>query len=109
MPCSDGVDISGLHGMQTYAWGDPADGPMKERIARWTIAIVYALKMHLRRSKRAPNELLVSCPAASCDKERTVYVAYTYPQYLLTTCQPMQWHIPGHRQGNSPITLDPMA
>ncbi|CAL5219186.1 g972 [Coccomyxa viridis] len=43
---------------QTYAWGDPADGPMKERIARWTIAIVYALKMHLRRSKRAPNELL---------------------------------------------------
>ena len=39
---------------------------MKERIARWTIAIVYALKMHLRRSKRAPNELHVSRPAASC-------------------------------------------
>ncbi len=39
---------------------------MKERIARWTIAIVYALKMHLRRSKRAPNELLVSCPPAFC-------------------------------------------
>lgn len=32
---------------------------MKERIARWTIAMVYALKMHLRRSKRAPDELNV--------------------------------------------------
>lgn len=61
--------------LQTYAWGDPGDGPMKERIARWTIAIVYALKMHLRRSKRAPNELLVSCPAAFC---MDMYIAGTH-------------------------------
>ena len=60
------VLLSGAAYLQTYAWGDPADGPMKERIARWTIALVYALKMHLRRSKQAPNELLVSCLTASC-------------------------------------------
>ena len=46
--------------LQTYAWGTPEDGPLKERIARWTIAIVYALKMHLRRGKQVPDDLRVS-------------------------------------------------
>ena len=60
--------MSGLM-LQTYAWGDPEDGPLKEKIARWTIAMVYALKMHLRRTKQAPEELRVRLsakPGRSC-------------------------------------------
>ena len=55
--------------VQTYAWGDPEDGPLKEKIARWTIAMVYGLKMHLRRIKQAPEELRVRLsvkPGQSC-------------------------------------------
>ena len=50
--------------LQTYTWGAPEDGPLKERIARWTIAIVYALKMHLRRGDQVPDALRVSCLSA---------------------------------------------
>lgn len=40
-------------------WGPPEQADLKEKVVRWTIALVFALKAHLRRKRNMTPDLEV--------------------------------------------------
>lgn len=45
--------------MQVLTWGPPEQTDLKQKIVRWTVAMVYALKAHMRRSRNMTKDLEV--------------------------------------------------
>ncbi|CAL8460788.1 g319 [Coccomyxa elongata] len=42
---------------QVLTWGPPEQADLKEKVVRWTIALVFALKAHLRRKRNMTPDL----------------------------------------------------
>jgi len=66
-PCSGGrarPDRARAEG-QGLTWGDEGDERLKLVLARWTIAMVYALQAHLRRGYDLRAALSVRAPACA--------------------------------------------
>lgn len=46
--------------MQVLTWAPPEEAELKQKVVRWTIAMVFALKAHLRRKRDMTTDLAVS-------------------------------------------------